>query len=430
MATKNIFQFEDYRLFLKSEISAIKAQRKSFSIRAMARVLNIGATTLNEVLSGEKNLSLENTYNIAQKMNLSNLETDFFILLVQQSATKDETLRKYFKTKIKTEKKKFVEVQKVNPTPVDALANWKSAVIMALSGNSHYPLNSDLISKVLNISSTEAFTLLTELVKLNILKQHSENNFLPTHKNIQLESKTINLALQHYHKEMLKKAAVAIEQQQPKERVIGSETFSFSSLNLKKAEDIINECFDKLTQTELMIDTIELTNIRLVATQYYQAVLRIGFKNNSNTMVPRPITINQLFNTTASGANTVDITSCVTPGDAVNIVITNNNNSNNNTNQTPSAQIQNVSCAANAGCWIPLSFTGSPGMSVIATATCLDGSGNNMGDTNNSVIGAINGQGSFQYTGMWDCTTAPKSGCTQSYTVGGVNVGSHSWQCQ
>lgn len=266
MATKSIFQFEDYRLFLKAEISAIKAQRKSFSIRAMARVLNIGATTLNEVLSGKKNLSLETAYNISQKMNLSNLETDFFILLVQQSATKDETLRKYFKSKIKNEKKKFVEIQKINPTLTSALANWKSAVIMALSGNSCYKLNSDQVSKTLNISSIEAMTLLNELLKLDLLKQDAENNFIPTYKNTQLESKTVNLALQHYHKEMLKKAIAAIEQHNPKDRIIGSETFSFSSLNLKKAEDIINECFDKL------ITLSNETDDRKVDSVYYTGI--------------------------------------------------------------------------------------------------------------------------------------------------------------
>lgn len=196
------------------------------------------------------------------------------------------------------------------------------------------------------------------------------------------------------------------------------------------------------SQNELFVDKINLTNLKQAGGQYYQGTLKIDLKVGSGYMSPKPIFINQLFDTTSSGLAEVNIDSCVTPGKVVTVVINNNNGGGNGGGggggggngggpSAPSAQLtSNNNCAANQGCWLPTSFTGSPGMDVRATASCHDGSGANIGGTNNDLIGTINSQGSFQYTGMWDCGIAPKSGCTQSWTVGGTNVGSHSWQCQ
>lgn len=190
------------------------------------------------------------------------------------------------------------------------------------------------------------------------------------------------------------------------------------------------------SQNDLLIDKITLTNIKQIGGQYYQASLRIDLKVNAGYMPPKPILINQLFETTTSGSEAT-ITSCVTPGKVVNVIITNNNgnggngNNNNNNSSPPSANLtSNDNCAPNAGCWIPTSFTGSPGMDVRATSTCTDINGAPLSGTNNSLIGTINGQGSFQYTGLWDCSMAPKSSCSQTWTVGGTDVGSHSWKCQ
>ena len=235
----------------------------------MARMLNIAATTLNEVLSGKKNLSIESACNIANKLNLTNNETDFFILLVQLNSTKTESLQKYLKLKIKNERKKWVAVKKLDAVSTKGVINWKNAVIMALSGNPHYQLNAEQISKTLNTSLEESTSLLTGLVALNLLTKSADgHHHIPTHKNIKIESKSANLALQNYHKDMLKKTIVAIEKHPPKDRIISSETFSFSSVNLKLAEDVINECFGKLVllsnETEdKNVDSVYYTGIQL-----------------------------------------------------------------------------------------------------------------------------------------------------------------------
>ena len=101
-----------------------------------------------------------------------------------------------------------------------------------------------------------------------------------------------------------------------------------------------------------------------------------------------------------------------------------------NPTYTPSASLQSYNCSSTTTCWVSVSVTGKPGDAVLATGQCDDGNGNNLGGTNNTNIGTINNGGTFGMTAGWDCTLSPKSGCTQSYTVGGVSVGSHSWRCQ
>lgn len=198
-----------------------------------------------------------------------------------------------------------------------------------------------------------------------------------------------------------------------------TELTSAPSQYLAKANTVVNG-----SQTDLTVDSIELSNIQPVASSYYQATLKISFKNNFKSVTPKPLRITQLFNTTPSGPNAADIASCVSPGSVISVIVGNNNSF-----PPPSSQIQNINCATNATCWVPSSFSGSPNMEVRATSTCTDENGNTQTGTNNSLIGSLNAQGSFQYTGMWDCNAAPKSACSQSYTVGGTSVGSHTWRC-
>lgn len=191
------------------------------------------------------------------------------------------------------------------------------------------------------------------------------------------------------------------------------------------------------SQTDLSVKSIKLTQLKNVGGAYYQGTLRVDFKDIPGYMTPRALGVNQLFETTSVTASEVSISSCVTPGKVVNVIVTNVNGGGGGGGggnggggfSPPSASLSNIDCAANASCWIPLSFSGSPNMEVRATANCSDINGKSLVGTNNTLIGTINSSGSFQYTGIWDCALAPKSQCSQSYTVGGSSVGSHSWKC-
>ncbi|MCB0368920.1 MAG: prepilin-type N-terminal cleavage/methylation domain-containing protein [Bdellovibrionales bacterium] len=174
------------------------------------------------------------------------------------------------------------------------------------------------------------------------------------------------------------------------------------------------------SQSGVSIDKINLTKIKLVGAPYYQAILKISLKVESGYMPLKPINISQLFETTSISANQVSVLSCVTPGKVVTIVTTPAPAPAPTPTPTPSANLTSKNCTGLVGCWIPTSFKGSPGMEVRATSNC---------GTNNDLIGLIDANGTFSYTGLWDCTKTPNVSCSQSWTVGGKNVGSHSWSC-
>lgn len=79
---KSIYDFQDYRLYLKSWILDKSAETKGLQGK-LALAANISSTLMSRILSGEKHLSLEQAVEIADFLGLNESESEYFIILVE-----------------------------------------------------------------------------------------------------------------------------------------------------------------------------------------------------------------------------------------------------------------------------------------------------------------------------------------------------------
>lgn len=91
----NIFRYLDYRKYLKQVIHKDESTR-GFQGR-LASAAGCQRSYLSQVLNGSQNLTLEHAMGIADFLDLSDLEVDYFILLIQYQKISQPEL----KTKIK-----------------------------------------------------------------------------------------------------------------------------------------------------------------------------------------------------------------------------------------------------------------------------------------------------------------------------------------
>lgn len=90
----NIFDFDDYRSFLKSWLESAK-ESKSSNLTRLAESMSIHPTYLSHVLSGSKNLSPEQAFLVSEYLSLTALEKELFFTLIQIERAGSVSLKKY-----------------------------------------------------------------------------------------------------------------------------------------------------------------------------------------------------------------------------------------------------------------------------------------------------------------------------------------------
>jgi uncharacterized protein (TIGR02147 family) len=102
----NIFEFQDYRTFLKAWLEDAK-KRKTSNLTRLAEVMSLHPTYLSHVLNGTKDLSAEQAFTVTEHLSLSKLEREYFFILLQIERAGTAKLKEYL-----LEKKKDLLKQK------------------------------------------------------------------------------------------------------------------------------------------------------------------------------------------------------------------------------------------------------------------------------------------------------------------------------
>lgn len=94
-----IFNFKDYRQYLNAYIKSLP--KKGFGeAKRMADFLNVSSTFISHVLSGAKDLNLEQATLLSRHLGLNRLESDYFFYLVQWERAGNPELKKFCEEKI------------------------------------------------------------------------------------------------------------------------------------------------------------------------------------------------------------------------------------------------------------------------------------------------------------------------------------------
>lgn len=100
----SIFEFSDYRAFLRGWIKA-RPKNGRGELRRMADALNVNPSLLSQALSGSKSLSLEMAAELAEYLSLTDKESDYFLTLVEFERAGSVKLRKHLKARIEAAQK-------------------------------------------------------------------------------------------------------------------------------------------------------------------------------------------------------------------------------------------------------------------------------------------------------------------------------------
>lgn len=208
--------------FLNQVLEERKARNSSYSVRAFARDLEIGKSTLSEVLRGKRKLSKGNLIKICEKLEVTDhqkklLENDN----LHQRVSAQELENLYFKE-----------------DQLKLIANWYYLAILNLTKVKKNKASAKWIAYRLCISQLEAEEAIERLLRMKLLtirrgKLVRTSN--PIHSTEDIPSK----ALKKHHQQMLHQAESSLYKDPTDIREISTVTMGIKAQDFERARKLL-----------------------------------------------------------------------------------------------------------------------------------------------------------------------------------------------
>lgn len=275
----SIFEYHDYRLYLKDLRNYLRALDKKYSLRYFARVAGFKTHSfLKEVIEGRSKLSEESVEKFAKAFQLSKQEFDFFKSLVHlNQAETSEKKQAYAKEIIQ-----FQAYRKIHPlreAQLRYLTKWYYIVIRELVLIPDFKEDFDWIAaKTLPpITPKEAKEAVEELIQLGLLMRDSDNRLSQTNQFVGTPDEVFSTLVAEFHRQAMKRAADSIDLVAREYRDISSVTFRVSNETAKKLKEKIQKFRMELIEEaarNLSPEGLYQLNLQLFpVTQYEEMIL-------------------------------------------------------------------------------------------------------------------------------------------------------------
>jgi uncharacterized protein (TIGR02147 family) len=107
----SLFEFSNYRAFLKGHIHSLpKGGRGELS--RISRHLGVNSTLISQIMAGLRDFTTEQAYDIALYLGLSELESEYFTLLVQIEKAGNTRLKSFLKKRLSALKAESLKLEK------------------------------------------------------------------------------------------------------------------------------------------------------------------------------------------------------------------------------------------------------------------------------------------------------------------------------
>jgi uncharacterized protein (TIGR02147 family) len=209
----DVFEYVDYRAFLRDYYAHEKRARRSFSHRAFSRRVGLGSPNhLKRVMDGERNLTLEMAARFAEALALSGEAAEYFVQLVRfgQARSSVERARAYEKL---TTFKAYRRTRKLDLAHAAYHSTWYIPAVRELAGRSDFRADAKWIAARLlpPIKVAEAKAALDTLLEIGLLTRDAQGAVKQSEPLITTGPEMHALHIASYHRMMMQKAAESID---------------------------------------------------------------------------------------------------------------------------------------------------------------------------------------------------------------------------
>jgi uncharacterized protein (TIGR02147 family) len=238
---KLIFEYADYRVYLKDWLAMMKMKDSKFTLRTFAERSGFKAHSyIIAVVKGQKSLSLEGIKKIAAAMELNKQESEFFRNLVLMNQA-ESSVEKQTHAQNLLRSRFYRKLRPLSTPQLKYYSNWYYIPVRELVGIPGFKEDPHWIAKNVcpEITPKEAQRAIEELLILGLIERDANGILHRSENNISTGDEVTSSFVSVYHREMLKMAAESIDNVPRELRDISSLSLSLSTENAAKIKALI-----------------------------------------------------------------------------------------------------------------------------------------------------------------------------------------------
>ena len=238
----NIYNFSDYREFLKDRYRQLKEADPLFSFRFFSKQAGFGSPNyLKLVMDGKRNLSFEAIAKFARGLRLDNHESEYFRYMVEFNQCDVAPKKKVYEAKLLYLRELF-KVKTLIPELYDYYHDWYHAAIREMISKGKVKNDPTSIAQALvpNITEQEAQQSVALLTRLKFVTVGPDGMLASTESN-EIDSTSAAMAQKIYYEQMAELAAQSLYTQ-------GPDTQDFESITLSMPTDKVGELRQKIRE--------------------------------------------------------------------------------------------------------------------------------------------------------------------------------------
>lgn len=210
-----------------------------YSLRAYARDLGVSVSRLSGVLNGKFGLSAEAARTIAQALGLEARSSALFVDSVESKHARSKKARELALTRLQAKSESF---QSLSLDQFQIISDWQHFAILELTHTGEFKESeSAQVAKRLGISVIEAKRSIERLVSFDLLAADTNGVLKSTGSFFANKDGVPSDAVRKHQKQLLEKAARAVDLQTTEERSIRSLTISINRDDLPELQKLLDE---------------------------------------------------------------------------------------------------------------------------------------------------------------------------------------------
>lgn len=250
--TNDIYYIET----LKGHLETKQSENPAYSLRALARDLDLHSSTLSQIIRGKRKLPFKKAKSISKKLELSPKEHTLFMESFHRSKTSIDNIE------IEKLDRRFL----LDESYGKVIAEWEHYAVLDLFDLTGFEVNLESICKKLKISKTRAKEVINNLLQAGLLSVNQFGEYGKAHPDIKTTEDITNQALQKSHLETLDIGKQKLKDIEVELRDFSATTVALDLEKLPEAKTIIREFRQKMSA---LLRDGNKTDIYQLAIQFY-----------------------------------------------------------------------------------------------------------------------------------------------------------------
>lgn len=246
----SVYEYLDFRAFLRDHFEASKATKKHYSYRYFARHANLSSSNfLKLVIQGKRNLGPSTIEGFAKALKLDGHEAGFFATLVTlgQAQTVAERNRAFEQV---AANRRFRAARRLEGPLFEYLTRWYYPVIRELAARADFREEPRWIAAQIRprVTAEQARAGLATLEQLGLLVRDERGRLVRGDPSLTTGHEVRSVVVPAYHRQMIERAGSSVDTVAPEERDISALTVCVRAKTLADLKERIHRFREEMLE--------------------------------------------------------------------------------------------------------------------------------------------------------------------------------------